>query len=227
MISPISITAGARKRVLHVGCGSNRPGKLHPSFNADGWQEIRLDIDAEVQPDIVACITDMRQVAEASVEAIWSSHNLEHLYAHEVPLALKEFWRVLKPDGFVLITLPDLQAAAEYVARGQLEEVIYVSPAGPVSALDMCYGFRPALATGNRFMAHKTGFTAATLRQKLVDRGFVDVRVERENLALWAIGHRPRAANQNDARDLPSVADGFSIKRASIGGEDAQQSHRE
>jgi len=32
----------------------------------------------------------MPMVASRSYDAIWSSHNLGHLYAHEVPLALAE-----------------------------------------------------------------------------------------------------------------------------------------
>jgi len=62
-----------------------------------------------MQPDIVCSITDMSPVAADSVDAVWSSHNLEHLQRHEVPVALAEFLRVLKPAGLLLLTLPDLQ----------------------------------------------------------------------------------------------------------------------
>jgi hypothetical protein len=39
-------------------------------------------------------------------------------------------------------------------------------------------------------MAHKTGFTAATLAQKLQAAGFQKVQVERENLNLWAMAYK-------------------------------------
>src|SRR3954451_8011278 len=97
------------RTVLHVGCGVKLPHKLHQAFHTPEWRELRLDIDPNVQPDIVGSITDMRMVETASVDAVWSSHNLEHLYAHEVPVALAEFYRVLRPGGFLLITMPDLQ----------------------------------------------------------------------------------------------------------------------
>src|SRR5262249_28423134 len=129
-----------------------------------------------------------------SVDGVWSSHNLEHLYAHEVPLALREFHRVLKPGGVVLITLPDLQQAAAFVARGNLEGVLYTSPAGPISAIDVLFGHRASVERGNVFMAHKTGFTAQTLAQKLHDAGFVNVQVKRDTLALWAHATRQRWA---------------------------------
>lgn len=68
-----------------------------------GWRELRLDIEPATHPDIVADMTDMTPLASASVDAIFSCHNLEHLAPHEVPLALAEFHRVLRDDGFAII----------------------------------------------------------------------------------------------------------------------------
>lgn len=181
------------KTVLHVGCGVASPEKLHQMFRGNGWIERRLDIDPDVKPDIVASITDMSPVESNSVEGIFSSHNLEHLYSHEVSVALGEFFRVLKPGGIALVTMPDLQSVAAAVADDRLEDVLYVSPAGPICPLDVLYGFRPAIARGNVFMAHKTGYTAKTLQQKLVAAGFVQVQVQRGNaFDLWGIGHKPQ-----------------------------------
>src|SRR5689334_5651155 len=81
--------------VLHVGCGQFRAEKLHPQFRKPNWREVRLDIDPAARPDIVASMTAMDGVPSASVNAVWSSHSLEHLYPHEVPVALGEFHRVL------------------------------------------------------------------------------------------------------------------------------------
>ncbi|MBI3466459.1 MAG: methyltransferase domain-containing protein [Planctomycetes bacterium] len=175
------------RTVLHVGCGG---ATIHPLFQVPGWQEIRLDINPGVQPDIVASITDMAEVETASVDAVWSSHNLEHLYPHEVPLALAEFRRVLRSGGFALISLPDLQAVAELVAADKLEDVAYISPAGPIAPLDMIYGFRPALAGGNAFMAHRTGFTAKSLSRQLTEAGFATAAAWRSEFNLWALAAR-------------------------------------
>ncbi|WP_198369037.1 class I SAM-dependent methyltransferase [Roseomonas rosulenta] len=187
----MSITAEAPptlRRLLHVGCGMQDPRKLPPAFFAPGeWREVRLDIDPAVAPDILGSITDMPMVGSASFDAVWSAHNLEHLYAHEVPLALREFRRVLRPGGFALITLPDLQRAAELVAQDRLAEPAYISPAGPIAPLDMLYGHGAAIAAGNHFMAHRTGFTARTLEAALVAARFDSVRVVRdEHYAFWA-----------------------------------------
>jgi SAM-dependent methyltransferase len=182
--------AGSAKIVLNVGCGY--PGQaLHPAFHGAEWQQLRLDINPAVNPDILCSMTDMHPVATDSIDAIWSSHNLEHLHRHEVPTALAEFMRVLRPGGHMLLTLPDLQRIAELVASDGLEDEAYSSPAGPITPLDMIYGHSPSLARGNQHMAHKTGFTARTLRQLLGEAGFAEVTVQRENFALWARGFKP------------------------------------
>jgi SAM-dependent methyltransferase len=184
--------APAIKRVLHVGCGPKSVTGLHEIFRTGEWQEVRLDIDPGVQPDIVSSITSMPEVLSDSFDAVWSSHNLEHLFAHEVPLALREFHRVLKGNGLALLTMPDLQRAAEFLAQGKFEETLYESPAGPIAAIDICFGLRTAIARGNHFMAHKTGFSAPSLGQKLVACGFHNVQVQRRNLELWAIAYKPQ-----------------------------------
>jgi SAM-dependent methyltransferase len=177
--------AAAAKVVLNVGCGF--PGQSVPApFRGNEWRELRLDIDPSVRPDIVCSMVDMSPVATDSVDAIWSSHNLEHLHRHEVPVALSEFLRVLRPGGQLLLTLPDLQKIAELVAGDGLEDTAYQSPSGPISPLDMIYGHSASVAQGNSHMAHKTGFTARTLHQLLTAAGFSEVALTREGFALWA-----------------------------------------
>ena len=153
---------------------------------------MRVDINPNVKPDIVASMLAMPMIPAASVDAVWSSHNIEHLYAHEVPVALAEFARVLRPGGVVLLTMPDLQRVAELIVQDKLDEPAYVSPAGPIAPLDILYGHRPQIAMGNVFMAHRTGFTARTLTQVLVNAGLERVKVERgKSFDLWAVGYKP------------------------------------
>ncbi len=175
------------KRVLHVGCGPLAGEKLHESFRGPGWEEVRLDINPAAHPHIVASITDMGVVPAASFDALYSSHNLEHLFPHEAPIALREFHRVLKPAGYALITMPDLQLAAQYIAEGREEEEVLRTNKGPITPLDILYGFRPFLAD-NPFMAHRFGWTAKTLENALRAAGFAHVMVERDyEFNLWAV----------------------------------------
>jgi SAM-dependent methyltransferase len=159
------------KTFLHVGCGFQNKTHLK-GFDNDNWKEIRLDIDKNVNPDIVGTLTDMKSVETGSVDAVYSSHNIEHIFPHEVPIALKEFYRVLKDDGIVVITCPDLQSVGEAIAQDKLFEMLYESPMGPVTAFDILYGHRKTTADGNVFMIHKGGFTYSTLDKTFFEAGF-------------------------------------------------------
>ncbi len=176
---------------LHVGCGPKRKEKTTRGFNTPNWAEIRLDIDPSAAPDITGTMTDMSGVASASVDAVFSSHNIEHLYPHEVPIALAEFRRVLKADGFVVITCPDLKSVCALIAEDKLTEAAYTSPAGPIAPLDILYGHRPATAQGNLYMAHRCGFTEKVLSGTLRSAGFAAVGTVCRGRApffdLWAI----------------------------------------
>ncbi|HTP90464.1 MAG TPA: class I SAM-dependent methyltransferase [Xanthobacteraceae bacterium] len=190
-------SGNAIKRVLNAGCGIYKPERLHAAFRTLGWSETRLDIDTRTTPDIVGSITDLSKIDDGTFDAIWCSHNLEHLYTHEVPKALAEFRRVLKPDGFALITSPDLEAVAELVLDGRIDDAAYQSPAGPITALDMLYGLSVSVARGNLFMSHHTGFTADRLGRLMIDSGFAEVLAKRgSSFDLWAIGLMPKANKQ-------------------------------
>lgn len=182
----------AERKLLHVGCGFASRERLPACFQAADWREIRFDIEPAVQPDILGSMTDMSAVEPASVDAIYSSHNLEHLHAFEVPVALAEFRRVLKPTGFVLLTLPDLRAVARAIADDHLAEPLYMSMAGPINPLDVVFGHQPSIQRGLVHMAHRTGFSARTLADALLGAGFAEVRVhEGTRWDLWAVGTMP------------------------------------
>ncbi len=179
------------KTFLHVGCGPKQKDRTTRGFNTSNWKELRFDIDEAVQPDLVGTMTDMSSVASGSVDAVFSSHNIEHLYPHDVPVALAEFLRVLKPDGFAVITCPDLQSVCALIAEDKLTEPAYTSPAGPIAPLDILYGHRPAMARGNLYMAHRCGFTQKVLTGTLQAAGFAAVAAKRRGhpyYDLWALG---------------------------------------
>jgi predicted SAM-dependent methyltransferase len=177
---------------LHVGCGMLRKDRTTRGFAGPEWNETRLDIDPGVSPDVVGTMTDMSAVAAGSVQAVYSSHNIEHLYPHEVPVALAEFIRVLDDDGFAVITCPDLQSVCALVAQDKLTEPAYVSPSGPIAPIDILYGFRASMANGNLFMAHRCGFTRRVLDGTLRQAGFhtVATLTRSEKYELWAIASK-------------------------------------
>ena len=196
-------SAQSRKRVLNAGSGSSNARALHPVFAQEAWEEIRVDIDPESKPDIVASITDLRTSCPAqSFDAIWASHILEHLYAYEVASAFAEFKRTLKSNGFALVTLPDLETVASLILDHGLDRVAYTSPAGPITPLDMLFGHSSSIARGHIYMAHKTGFTCASLGQHFVDAGFPIAVVKRQGFDLWALGLMHEADQGSMEREL-------------------------
>lgn len=164
------------KTLLHVGCGRQSYDSLPPFDWKAEWRQIRVDIDPSVAPDVVASIVDMTGIEDASAECVFSKHNIEHLEAHEVPKCLAAFHRVLKPEGFLVLRTPDLKAIARLLLEREPDEALYVaevySRSFPVAPLDMLYGARKEIADGNPFMAHRTGFTASSLRRYLAAAGF-------------------------------------------------------
>ena len=179
------------RKLLHVGCGLKKAATRPYVFRSAEWKEIRLDIEPVVRPDIVGDVTGLGLAAD-SVDGIWSSHNLEHVYAHEVPTVLGEFHRVLKLGGILCLQMPDLQTVGVYLAAGKLETKLWDSPSGPIYPLDVIYGHRDSVAQGATAMAHKTGFGAASLAKQVVGSGFERVKVARvlQRAELQVLGHK-------------------------------------
>ena len=159
------------KTLLNVGCGHSNISQLNV-FSESEWKEIRLDIDESVNPDILGTLTDMSSVETGSIDAIYSAYNIDHIYAHEVPIAFKEFYRVLNAEGIVVLRCPDIQKVCEEIAKDKLLEPLYESPIGPIYPIDILFGNRKQIARGKKFMAKKVGFTYSVLNQSFGEAGF-------------------------------------------------------
>lgn len=188
------------RALLHIGCGPKSIKNLPAAF-AKGWTETRLDIDPRAEPDIVADLTDMSAVADASHDAVWASHVMEHLYAHDALTAAREMRRVLRRDGFAVINCPDVRTIAAVIAERGLDAELYVSKAGPVTARDALYGWGASLRAGNTEMAHRNGFDLASMRDLLARAGFAHVFGRRIRYDLWFLASAsPCETAEADAR---------------------------
>jgi hypothetical protein len=152
-------------------------------------------------------LLEMLQQLDKGTEEL--SKTVRDVYVDELRMA--EFLRVLRDDGFVVITCPDLQSVAALVAEDRLTEPAYVSPAGPIAPLDILYGHRPAMAAGNLYMAHRCGFTENVLVGSLSAAGFTQIASLTRPAAfdLWALATTEPWADQHvraaAARLLPST----------------------
>ena len=198
-----------RERVLvNVGCGPKHSSVLPRHF--DDWQQLRVDVDAAVEPDILADLTDLSPIPTGSADAVWAAHCIEHLYEYQVPIALAEFRRVLRDDGFVCIIVPDLQTVASYLVADRLHEPLYDSDAGPVTPHDIVFGFGAAIAGGRTSMAHRCGFTPSMLQRAFEPVPFGEVLLRRRSTALELVAvARATAAKDNDERQALMAALGL------------------
>lgn len=173
---------------VNIGCGYTGRDRVHAIFRDSKWHELRQDINPEVKPDLIGTMTDLSALSDASVYGLFSSHNIEHLHSFEVPIALREFRRVLQPGGFAIITVPDIQALGRYLSEDKADQTLYQSAVGPITVMDILFGHQSSIKNGNSFMAHKTAFTGRMLGQALLDAGFNDVKVlAGSGWDLWAL----------------------------------------
>ena len=190
------------KNLLHVGCGY-RTKKDTLKYYDDEWKETRVDINKNVKPDILGSMKDLSNVQNNYYDSVFSSHSIEHVYAHEVDGVLKEFHRVLNMNGVLVITCPELKSICKLVLEDKLLDIAYESAAGPISPIDMIWGHRVPIKKGNEFMAHKCGFTKKTLMAALTSAGFKSVAgIEiPDHFDLWAIAQKNKV-EKNDFANL-------------------------
>ncbi|WP_084674851.1 class I SAM-dependent methyltransferase [Bradyrhizobium sp. WSM2793] len=199
------------KRLLNAGSGPGTAQRIARMIVDHGWEETRFDIDPDVKPDVLGSILDLSGAfAPQSFDAVWSSHVLEHLYAHEVYPTLRQFHQVLKPDGFALIMSPDVESVAQFIVEHGIAAIAYHSPAGPIRPLDMLYGHSRAIGEGRVYMAHRTGFTAERLGNLLLMAGFPSVSVRTQNFEVCALALMPGA--DGEAIQTSLLESGFNFQ---------------
>jgi glycosyltransferase involved in cell wall biosynthesis/predicted SAM-dependent methyltransferase len=138
---------------LHIGCGTQIK---------EGYYNIDQYVDA---PGVIQMDIFNLSFETDSVDEIFTEHMLEHIGKFEVPLALKEWARVLKPDGKLVMNLPNLEwCMQQWLAKPEDERWGW--------QLDTVFGLQ---THPGEF--HKTGFTAPRLQQLLKVAGFQNINI--------------------------------------------------
>ena len=94
---------------LDLGCG-RYPVQLV------NYDTIKVDSNKEVNPDILC---DLRKLPypDESIDAIYAGHILEHFSFRETNAVLKEWFRVLKVGGDIVIKVPNIAFAIDLIAK--------------------------------------------------------------------------------------------------------------
>lgn len=102
-----------RGRVLDLGCG---PYKAFNHFiGVDNGHHAQM-FGHQFKPDLVSECDKLSLIASQSCDAVFSSHLLEHFDYEKVPDILKEWTRVIRPGGHLILYVPDED---EYPKVGQ------------------------------------------------------------------------------------------------------------
>jgi predicted SAM-dependent methyltransferase len=141
-------------RRVHVGCGANY---MEGFVNIDGNLERRVDYLLDVRAGL--------PFADSSIDFIYSCHMLEHVYLYDAIAILKDWLRVLRPDGYVRLVLPDFAYSLQ-IAQGKIE-------------CTFPREFRDSAAQAINFLfcdgQHKYGYTQSSVEELAQSIGFARV----------------------------------------------------
>lgn len=153
------------KKIVDLGCGPNY--KEFPE-----GIPVRVDIDEQWSPDYRCDIRNL-PFGNQEFDIVHSSHALEHIQRSETSATLKEWVRILKPDGELRLTLPDIAWAAKNISEGKVNN----------DTLNVLYG---AQQSPHDF--HYTGFTKGQIEVhlKLLGLEITDYKEEGYNMIIVA-----------------------------------------
>lgn len=99
-------------RRLHIGGQQRR----------EGWEI--LDANAGPLVDHVGDAVDLARFADGCFDEVYASHVLEHFdYTGAIQHALREWRRVLRPEGALRLSVPDLDILAHLLLQRQALDV--------------------------------------------------------------------------------------------------------
>ena len=164
---------------------------MHQRYRGDAYFPLRGVVDMQrVALGDASCLAPLEAMPDGFFQAIYLSNLLERLYPHQRSLLFAQLARLLAAGGELLVSTPDAQMAASYAASGLMEEPLFRSPLGEVSASDIFYGLAQPIAQGQLQAVHHSGLTARVLAAHLSHAGFSNIDITRRWLDLWCLCHR-------------------------------------
>lgn len=169
---------------LNLGCGD----KILPGYINVDVVESRLGF----KPDVLCDLHRLMPFEDNSVDEILSVHVVEHFWRWEVVDILKEWVRVLKPGGRMILECPNLLSAAHELLTNP--DVAW-GP-GPEGQRSM-WVFYGDPKWKDPYMVHRWGYTPLSLARVMHEAGLANLRQEpaqfklREPRDMRVVGEKP------------------------------------
>ena len=128
----------------------------------DGWKILNIQPGSDV--DFVGSLQDLSAFADGSWDEIYASHVLEHIPMAAILPALQGVFRILKPGGKLMISVPDLETLCRLFLHPQLDKI------GRLHVMRMIFG---AQADAHDF--HYVGLNLELLSEFLTGAGFTGI----------------------------------------------------
>jgi ubiquinone/menaquinone biosynthesis C-methylase UbiE len=156
---------------LNLGCGD----KIIKDY-------INVDIVNERgghQPDIVCDIRKLSIFADNYSDEIMAIHVVEHFWRWEIMEVIKEWIRVLKPGGKLILECPNLLSACQELVNDPINSA-KPDKAGQKSM----WVFFGDPSWKDPLMIHKWGYTPQSLAQLMHECGLKDIKQEKAQFKL-------------------------------------------
>lgn len=175
-----------KKVKLNLGCGN----KLYKSTEDETWINVDVIKPESNETNIITFLTkfngdqvfsisninfyeselkNLKDMPDNFADEIHGYHIIEHFFRDEIEPLLDEWYRVLKPNGKIILEQPDIVKCAANmlagIARG--EDLLWHN----LGVL----GFYGDGSTEEPYMGHKWGWTYETLGIMLENSGFIDI----------------------------------------------------
>lgn len=156
---------------INLGCGDKV---------LDGY--INVDIVNERgghQPDVICDIKDLSVFKDDYADEIMVIHVVEHFWRWEIVDIIKEWIRVLKPNGKLILECPNLLSACQELIK---DPINFAKP-GKDGQKSM-WVFYGDPSWKDPLMMHKWGYTPHSLAQIMHECGLRDIKQEKAQFKL-------------------------------------------
>lgn len=169
---------------LNLGCGDKI---LAGYVNVDV-----VEARAGMKPDVICDLHDLVPFADASADEILSVHVVEHFWRWEVRDVLREWMRVLKPGGRMVVECPNLESACRTFLENPQQNA-----REDLAGQRTMWVFYGDPQWKDPLMIHRWGYTPESLGALMTEVGLGDVRQEpaqyklREPRDMRVVGVKP------------------------------------